>query len=165
MAVLGIVELLVLEVVELWLWSGVVAVLVGLVVDGFCAEAAERSERSIVVPVCEVELCSLLPADGAAEPGTAVLAAPVLLADVSLVTGGVEPVVEAWLPLLLWAALLEELGAEPLGELAAAPVALWSEGVVELGLLLLVPGELAELLPQESEIMLTELTCRLLLSA
>jgi hypothetical protein len=99
-----------------------------------------------------------------------VLAAPVLLADVSLVTGGVEPVVEAWLPLLLWAALLDELGAEPLGELAAAPVAPWSGGVVELGvvefgLLFVVLGELAELLPQESEIMLTELTCKLLLSA
>jgi hypothetical protein len=36
---------------------------------------------------------------------------------------------------------------------------------VELGLLLLVPGEAAELLPQESEIMLTELTCKVLLSA
>ena len=99
------------------------------------------------------------------------LAAPVLLAEVSLVTGGVEPVVEAWLPLLLWAALLEELGAEPLGELAAAPVAPWSGGgvvelgLVELGVVLLAPGELAELLPQESEIMLTELTCKLLLSA
>jgi hypothetical protein len=35
--------------------------------------------------------------------------------------------------------------------------------VVELGLLvLLAPGELAELLPQESAIMLTELTCKLL---
>ena len=91
---------------------------------------------------------------------------PTVLDDVSLVAGGVEPAVEAWLPLLLWAALLEEPGAEPLGELAAAPVALWSGGgVVELGLLLLVPGEAAELLPQESEIMLTELTCRLLLSA
>jgi hypothetical protein len=46
-AVLGIVELLTLDVAELWLWSGVA----GLAADGFCAEAAERSERSMVVPV------------------------------------------------------------------------------------------------------------------
>jgi hypothetical protein len=112
-AVLGMVELLVLEGAALWLWSG--GVVVGAVV----------------------------------------------LAEVSFVTGGVEPEVEAWLPLLFTTALFEELGAEPLGELAAVPVALWSGGVVELGLLV----EPAELLPQESEIMLTELTCKLLLSA
>lgn len=56
MAVLGIVELLALEVAELGVCSGVVVVvlaevLVELVADGFCAEGAERSARSIVVPV------------------------------------------------------------------------------------------------------------------
>jgi len=93
-----------------------------------------------------------------------VLAVPgVVPAGVSLVTGGVEPEVVAWLPLLLIAELLEELGAEPFGDAADAPVALWSGGV-ELGLLL-VPVVLAEgLLPQESEIMLTELTLKVLLS-
>jgi hypothetical protein len=85
--------------------------------------------------------------------GLVVVAAPVVL-----VAGGVEPDVEDWLPLLLRTALLEEMGADPLGELAAAPVVVWSGGVVELALLLLAPVELAELLPQESEIMLTELT-------
>lgn len=91
-----------------------------------------------------------------------------VLEGVSLVTGGVEPGVEAWLPLLLMTELLEELGAEPLGDAAAAPVAVWSGGV-ELGLLelglLLVPLVLEEgLLPQESEIMLTEFTLKVLLS-
>ena len=159
-AVLGIVELLALEVA---LWSGVVVVaLVVLVPDEFCAEAADRSVRSIVVPVVELELCSLLPADGAADPGTWVLAEPlVVLAGVSLVTGGVEPEVDAWLPLLLIAELLEELGAEPFGDAAAAPVALWSGGV-ELGF---VPVVLDEgLLLQESAIILTELTLKVLLS-
>lgn len=59
---------------EAALWSGVVVVApVVLVADEFCAEVAEaegRSARSMVVPVVELELCSLLPADGAAEPGT-----------------------------------------------------------------------------------------------
>lgn|SRR5205807_3073148 len=148
------VELLVLEAV---LWSGVVVVAPVVL-------AAGRSARSMVVPVCEVELWSLLPAEGAAEPGTWVLAKPLptVLEDVSLVTGGVEPGVEAWLPLLLIAELLEAPGAEPFGEAAAAPVALWS-GVVELGLLL-APVALAEPLPQESEIMLTELTFKVVLS-
>jgi hypothetical protein len=50
-------------------------------------------------------------------------------------------------------ALLGAAGIELLGEVAAAPVALWSEDVLELVVLL-----------QESEIMLTELTCMLLLS-
>jgi hypothetical protein len=58
-AVLGIVELLALDVAALWLWSGVVVVApVVLVADEFCAEV-------------------------------------VVLADVSFVTGGVEPEVEA----------------------------------------------------------------------
>jgi hypothetical protein len=102
----------------------------------------------MVVPVSEVELWSLLPAAGAPAPGA--LGLVLLAADVSLVTGGV-PGVEAWLPLLLIAELLEELGAAP-------AVLDWS-GEVELGLV-----ELAEPLPHESEIMLTELTCKLLLS-
>ena len=84
-----------------------------------------------------------------------VVAAPALLVallpDVSFVTGGVEVVVDDWL--LVGLALLGEPGIELFGEVAAAPVALWSGGVVEL-----------EPLLQESEIMLTELTCRLLLS-
>jgi len=89
-------------------------------------------------------------------------AVPTVLDDVSLATGGVEPEVEAWLPLLLIAELLEELGAEPLGDAAAAPVALWSGGGV-LGLPL-VPVVLEGLLPQVSEIMLTEVTLKVLLS-
>jgi len=77
---------------------------------------------------------------------------PTLLAEVSFDTGGVELVVDDWL--LVGLALLGEPGIELFGEVAAAPVALWSGGVVEL----------VELLLQESAIMLTELTCKLLLS-
>ena len=77
---------------------------------------------------------------------------PALLAEVSFDTGGVELVVDDWL--LVGLALLGEPGIELFGEVAAAPVALWSGGVVEL----------VEPLLQESEIMLTELTCILLLS-
>lgn len=77
---------------------------------------------------------------------------PTLLAEVSFDAGGVELVVDDWL--LVGLALLGEPGIELFGEVAAAPVALWSGGVVEL----------VELLLQESAIMLTELTCKLLLS-
>ena len=133
-AVLGIVE--VLEVAELWLWSGfVVAAPAVLVEVEFCAEVVEGFVRSIVDDDPLVDC----------EP------APTLLDEVSLDTGGVDGVVvDDWL------ALLGELGTELLGAVAAAPVALWSGEVVLL--------ELVGPLLQESEIMLTELTCKLLLS-
>ena len=137
-AVLGIVE--VLEVAELWLWSGfVVAAPAVLVEVEFCAEVVEGFVRSIVDDDPLVDC----------EP------APTLLAEVSFDTGGVE-LVEDGVVVDDWLALLGELGTELLGAVAAAPVALWSGEVVLL--------ELVGPLLQESEIMLTELTCKLLLS-
>lgn len=132
--VLGIVE--VLEVAELWLWSGLlVAAPAVLVEEEFCAVVLDGFVRSIVddePPAVDDE------------------PAPTLLAEVSFDTGGV--VVDGWL------ALLGEPGVELLGVVAAAPVALWSGGVV------VVLELVGPLVLQESEIMLTELTCRLLLS-
>lgn len=137
--VLGIVE--VLEFAELWLWSGFVdAAPAVLVEEEFCAEVVDGFVRSIFddEPLADCE------------------PAPTLLVEVSFDTGGVE-LVEDGVVVDPWLALLGELGTELLGFVAAAPVALWSGGVVVL--------ELVGLLPvQESEIMLTELTCRLLLS-
>jgi hypothetical protein len=131
-----------------------------LLVDGeFCAEVLEGLVRS--TEDAEDALWSVLPAAGAADPGVVVVVLdellwldtllPTLLADVSFDAGGGVVVVD-WL--FVGLALLGEPGIELLGEVAAAPAALWSEDVLEL----------VEL-PQESEIMLTELTCILLLSA
>jgi hypothetical protein len=118
-----------LEVAELWLWSGLVDAAPALLVDGeFCAELVDGLVRS--TEDAEDELWSVFPA--AFEVG-----------------GGV--VVVDWL--FVGLALLGAAGIELLGEVAAGPVALWSEDVLELVVLL-----------QESEIMLTELTCMLLLS-
>jgi len=138
-AVLGIVE--VLEVAELWLWSGVVDAAPAVLVElELCAEVVEGFVRSMFddEPLADCE------------------PAPTLLAEVSFDTGGVV-LVEEGVVVDDWLALLGELGTELLGLVAAAPVALWSGGVVVLELV--GPAPL-----QESEIMLTELTCKLLLS-
>jgi len=125
-AVLGMVELL--EVAELWLWSGLVDAAPALLVDGeFCAEVLEGLVRS--TEDAEDALWSVLPAAGAADPGVVVLdellwldaLLPTLLADVSFDVGGGVVVVD-WL--FVGLALLGEPGIELLGEVAAAPVAL-----------------------------------------